>query len=140
MYADLLEVAQQAASQAAELILTLAGKPRMVGHKGRTDLVTETDYRSEELICAILEKEFPDHGILGEERGIIDSKSDWLWMVDPLDGTTNFVHNYPSFAVSIGCLHKQKSVLGVIVELPANNMYSAITGNGATCNEENIKV
>lgn len=140
MYSDLLKVAEKIAQEAAEVILVASEHPKKIGHKGRTDLVTDTDHRSEELICAQIEKEFPEHTILAEERGKSMSDSEWLWVVDPLDGTTNFVHNYPSFAVSIGCLYEQKPVLGVVVELPSNKMYSAVIENGATCNGEKIEV
>jgi len=111
------DVAVRAGKSASELILFALDKPRIPDYKGKTDLVTKTDKESEELICEIIHAEFPKHGILTEESGSFFPNADYQWIIDPLDGTTNFVHGYPSFAVSIGVFHKSKPLVGIVLEL-----------------------
>ncbi|XP_025643893.1 phosphatase IMPL1, chloroplastic isoform X2 [Arachis hypogaea] len=122
-------------------------KPRNITYKGLTDLVTETDKMSEAAILEIVNKNFEDHLILGEEGGIIgDAASDYLWYIDPLDGTTNFAHGYPSFAVSVGVLYRGRPAAAAVVEFVGGPMcwntrtFSATTGGGAFCNGERIQV
>jgi myo-inositol-1(or 4)-monophosphatase len=92
-------------------------KPRKIQFKGATDLVTDTDKAAEDACVAVVKQEFGSHGILGEEGGVLgDTSSDYLWCIDPLDGTTNFAHGYPSFAVSVGVLRNAKPVAGCVVE------------------------
>ena len=100
-YNSLLSCAVDAANASGKHILDALNQPRMVAHKGRTDLVTETDTLSEGTIIEHITDAFPSHSILAEESGQRDSDSDFLWVIDPLDGTTNFVHGYPSFGESI---------------------------------------
>ena len=80
--------------------------------KRKTDLVTETDLLSEKVIKSTIRSEFDDHSIMAEESGKELTQSDYLWIIDPLDGTTNFVHGYPSYGISIGLLPKRKPLLG----------------------------
>ena len=129
-----------AAKSAAELILSALDKPRVPHYKSKTDLVTKTDKESEQLICNIIHGEFPEHGILAEETGSSFSNTDYQWIIDPLDGTTNFVHGYPSFAVSIGVFHKNEPLVGAVLELPVNRLFSAVKGQGATCDGIQINV
>ena len=103
---DLLNVAVEAALAASNIIMEAGGKPRIAGHKGVADLVTDTDIKSEETIKAIIRSFYSGHTILAEETGQDSNISDYLWIIDPLDGTTNFVHGYPSYAVSIGLFYK----------------------------------
>lgn len=102
LYNQIFDVAIHAAKSSAHRILKALSKPKDIRYKGKYDLVTKTDHKSELNIKSIIYKNFPDHKILSVEAGITKSDSPYLWVVDPLDGTTNFVHNYPSFAVSIG--------------------------------------
>ncbi len=138
MLNDLLKVAENAAQAAAKYIL--AEDLSLIQKKGRTDLVTNIDTASEKIICDILIKETPEFGILAEERSKTNLDAEYIWVIDPLDGTTNFVHGYPSYGVSVGCMQNNKPVLGVVMDLPAVNLYSAVKGNGAYCNEEKISV
>ncbi len=138
MLPDLLKIAELAAQSAAKHILN--NDPSTVREKGPTDLVTEIDTKSEDIICEIFEKETPEFGILAEERPGINIDAEWVWVIDPLDGTTNFVHGYPSFGVSIACLNNGYPILGIVVELPVGNVYSATVGNGAFCNGNPIGV
>ncbi len=133
-------VAVGAAKSAAQIIMDALQHPRDVHHKGRTNLVTETDRRSEDAIISHIRATFPDHSILAEESGTNNRDSDYLWVVDPLDGTTNFVHGYPSFGVSIAVLHDGEPIIGVVVELPVNRVYTAVKNAGAFCDNEPIHV
>ncbi|MFQ6606571.1 MAG: inositol monophosphatase family protein [Fidelibacterota bacterium] len=136
----LLAVALEAAREATEIILAAADQPHKVDHKGRTNLVTETDRRAEERIITVIRDHFPQHTILAEESGKSTTSSDFTWIVDPLDGTTNFVHGYPSYAVSIGVWAQNRPQVSVVVELPFNHVYAAVRGSGATCNDQPIHV
>ncbi|KAL2935723.1 Phosphatase IMPL1 chloroplastic [Bienertia sinuspersici] len=114
---QLLEVVEKAAKTGAEVVMDAVNKPRKISYKGLTDLVTETDKLGEAAILEVVKTNFKDHLILGEEGGIIgDSSSDYLWCIDPLDGTTNFAHGYPSFAVSVGVLFRGKPAAAAVVE------------------------
>lgn len=133
-------MALSAARQAAKVIKAAAAEPKMVGFKGVTDLVTATDRQAEELIKGQIHRHFPDHQILAEESGKTTAISDYLWIIDPLDGTTNFVHNYPSYTVSIALHYREQPLLGVVIGLPAGDEYIAVKGQGATVNSEPISV
>lgn len=144
----LLHVVETAAKTGSEVVMEAVNKPRNVTYKeGLTDLVTDTDKMSESAILEVVRKNFGDHLILGEEGGLIgDSSSDFLWCIDPLDGTTNFAHGYPSFAVSVGVLYKGKPAAASVVEFVGGPMcwntrtFSAVSGGGAYCNGEKIHV
>jgi myo-inositol-1(or 4)-monophosphatase len=135
-----LNTALDAAKKAAAVIMDAALQPKNVEFKSRTDLVTDTDRNSEKIIKSIIESEFPDHGILAEESGLTSQYEDFLWIIDPLDGTTNFVHGFPSFGVSIGLVYNNNPIVGVVIELPANNVYTAIRDKGSFCNGHGLTV
>lgn len=137
---DLYAVALEAVLAARDIINSAADQPKQIDYKGATNLVTATDRESEAVITGIIKQQFPDHQILAEESGKTQHKSDYVWLIDPLDGTTNFVHGYPSYAVSIGIAYQETLVCGVIVELPANHLYHAIRGQGAFCDNRPISV
>ncbi|PNH09668.1 Phosphatase IMPL1, chloroplastic [Tetrabaena socialis] len=100
---ELLVVAKRAAQLGAEIVIEALGKPRSISRKEGTDIVTETDKASESAVVAAIAAAFPLHAILGEEGGVLgDVGSEYLWCVDPLDGTVNFAHGYQSFCVSVG--------------------------------------
>lgn len=104
------------------------------------DFVTSIDKKSDELIINFIKNNYPTHQILTEESGIIGTKSDYLWVIDPIDGTTNFIHKYPLHSISIGLEYKNKPVLGVVA-LPVLNMkFSAIKNGGAFLNGKQIFV
>ncbi|OAE18918.1 hypothetical protein AXG93_1976s1240 [Marchantia polymorpha subsp. ruderalis] len=130
-----------------QVVMAAVDKPRSVDYKGATDLVTDTDGRSELAILEVVRKYFPDHLILGEEGGVSgDESSDYLWCIDPLDGTTNFAHSYPSFAVSIAILLRGKPIAASVVEFVGGpfcwdtRTYIASAGGGAFCNGNQIHV
>ncbi|OAY78894.1 phosphatase IMPL1, chloroplastic-like [Ananas comosus] len=145
--AELLGVVEAAARTGAEVVMEAVNKPRNISYKGLTDLVTDTDKMSESAILEVVRKNFKGHLILGEEGGLIgDSLSDYLWCIDPLDGTTNFAHGYPSFAVSVGVLFRGKPAAASVVEFLGGHMcwntrtFAASSGGGAFCNGQKIHV
>ena len=104
------------------------------------DLVTDVDRESEAKIVRFLEERYPGHSILGEEGTQDDRKSDFLWVVDPLDGTVNYAHGFPIFAISVALQFKGKPVLGAIYAPKLNEMFWAIKGMGAFLNDRKIHV
>ncbi len=103
------------------------------------DIVTKADIESEKLIIDTIQKKFSKHTIISEESDTQDKNSDFKWIIDPLDGTTNFIHNLPIFAVSIGLQYKDETILGVVYNPAADKMFSALKNNGAYLNEKKIK-
>ncbi|XVF40048.1 hypothetical protein PTKIN_Ptkin01aG0081200 [Pterospermum kingtungense] len=143
---QLIQVVETAAKTGAEVVMDAVNKPRNITYKGLTDLVTDTDKMSEAAILEVVEGNFGDHLILGEEGGIIgDTSSDYLWCIDPLDGTTNFAHCYPSFAVSVAVLFRGNPAAAAVVEFVGGPMcwntriFSATAGGGAFCNGQKIQ-
>ncbi|KAB5532293.1 hypothetical protein DKX38_018963 [Salix brachista] len=141
----LIQVVETAAKTGAEVVMDAVNKPRNITYKGLTDLVTDTDKMSEAAILEVVKRNFGDHLILGEEGGIIgDTLSDYLWCIDPLDGTTNFAHGYPSFAVSVGVLFRGNPAAAAVVEFVGGPMawntrtFTATAGGGAFCNGQTI--
>lgn len=105
------------------------------------NLVTEADKESEKIIVQIIKKNFPEHSILAEESGLEQlGQSDFLWIIDPLDGTVNYAHNHPMFAISIALAFKGEIVLGVIFNPIYEQLFTAVKGKGATLNGEKISV
>jgi len=97
MIDQIFQTANSAIEKATEVVLYAHQLPKITEFKGKTDLVTQTDRQSEEIIINEIQKIFPKHGIIAEESGSINNDSEYQWIIDPLDGTTNFVHGYPSF-------------------------------------------
>lgn len=137
---NLLAMVEDIARQAGSLLAEGYGHVRHVHQKGPIDLVTEFDARAEELIIASLRRRFPDHAILAEESGHVPGESEYQWVIDPLDGTTNFAHGIPVFAVSIALVRSNVPVLGVAYDPLRREMFSAEAGHGATLNQQPIHV
>jgi myo-inositol-1(or 4)-monophosphatase len=108
--------------------------------KGQFDLVTAADRASEQLIVQRLQETFPDHGIVAEEGGHADMKSDYRWFVDPLDGTTNFAHGFPMFNVTLALAKGGEVIAGVVFDPERDEMFAAERGAGATLNGKKISV
>jgi myo-inositol-1(or 4)-monophosphatase len=139
----LLAIAEGAARAAGALIRRDFQLPRDVRDKGLNDLVTGTDVASENLIISMIRAAFPTHRIATEESGVhAGAQTDSLtWWVDPLDGTSNFVHGVPRFSVSIACANAEGTVLaGVVYDPMFEELFMAARGRGATCNSQLIKV
>ncbi|PLX93499.1 MAG: inositol monophosphatase [Desulfuromonas sp.] len=136
----LLDVAYEAARAAGEVLLSMAERGVSVRHKGEVDLVTDADAAAEKTIIEILQRRTPDFAILAEESGDVATGSAGRWIVDPLDGTTNFAHGFPWYGVSIAAEVKGEIVVGVINHPSQNELFGAEKGLGATCNGRPIHV
>lgn len=108
--------------------------------KGEINPVTIADRDSEDFIIGKIRKMFPTHSILAEETGEEIGKSDWLWVIDPLDGTTNYAHHYPAFCVSIALFYQERPVLGVVYHPLLKEFFYAERGRGAFLNDKPIRV
>ena len=104
-----------------------------------SDWVTETDKAAEAMIIDRIRHYFPDHQFLGEEGGV-SGESEHCWVIDPLDGTTNYVHGFPCFAVSVAYCYRQRPLLGIVYNSLNDDIYTAADGNGAHLNGERIRV
>ncbi len=137
-----LEIATEAAIAAGEVLLSYLGNIGTATQKGRPgDLVTVADKASEAVVLEILQRHFPTHAILAEESGKLGlAESQYLWAIDPLDGTTNYAHQYPFFAVSIGLLIAGVPEVGVIFDPFHQELFCAAKGLGATKNRRPIQV
>ncbi len=140
MEGELLATARSVAEEAGELLLEGLKESRNVSHKSSSsDLVTQYDHASQELIVERIQDSFPTHSILAEEEFGLE-KSSTKWVIDPLDGTTNYVHNYPLFGVSVAVESEGEVVVGA-VHLPVlEETFTAARGAGATLNGEEISV
>ena len=140
--ATYLEVATEAALAAGEVLQACWGKLESIVEKGRPgDLVTEADKQAEAAILAVLRQYFPEHAILAEESGQYgDRDAEYLWAIDPLDGTTNYAHQYPFSAASIGLLINGVPMVGAIFDPFHRELFRGATGLGATCNDKPIHV
>jgi len=111
-----------------------------VRSKQQHDFVSEVDHAAEEAIIEVLKDAYPDHGFLGEESGYEDRNAEYLWVIDPLDGTTNFLHGLPQYCVSIGLLHKGAPQQAVVFDMNRNELFTATRGVGAYLNDRRIRV
>jgi myo-inositol-1(or 4)-monophosphatase len=142
----LLDFAIQTARDAGSILADKLGRAVQVHSKGDIDLVTEADLASERLIIERIKSHYPRHAILAEESGATESaitiggSSEWKWIVDPLDGTTNFAHAYPCFCVSIALERDGQIELGVVYDPTRDEMFAAERGAGATLNRRRIQV
>jgi myo-inositol-1(or 4)-monophosphatase len=137
---EFLEAAIATARKAGALLLPYFERRVRVEYKGEVDLVTEADRASERLILDELRKHFPHHAVVAEESGSHAGGSGYCWYVDPLDGTTNFAHGFPIFAVSIALEHDGEVMVGVVFDPTRDEMFAASRGQGARCNGEPIRV
>jgi len=140
MYEKELEVAKTAARKAGKILLADFGKLKFIGSKSAQEVITNADYESEKKIISILRNNFPEYSILSEEAGKTEKKSEYMWVVDPLDGTTNYSINNPFFAISIALLKNNKPVLGIVYAPVTDELFHAIKGEGAYLNGEQIRV
>jgi myo-inositol-1(or 4)-monophosphatase len=129
-----LEAAISAARAAGRLLYERLGATHQVRRKGPADLVTETDRQAEDLIAGVLREACPDYGLLGEEGGERFVSHNPRWLVDPLDGTANYIRGYPFFAVSIALEWNRQITLGVVYNPTLNELFAAERGKGATLN------
>jgi myo-inositol-1(or 4)-monophosphatase len=130
---EYLRVGEQAVRAAGATIQEWVGKTN-VHHKGPADLVTEADFAAQEVVRATVLGAFPEHSLLGEEGGGSSEPAEFRWIVDPLDGTTNFVHHVPHYAVSLGLEYQKRIIVGIVFNPSMDECYMAAEGRGATLN------
>jgi len=137
---ELNDFAVNLARDAGNLLKEKFNSKHEVHYKGEINLVTEADKMSENLIITSIKSSFPDHGILSEESPAQNSQAMLRWIIDPLDGTTNYAHGYPVFCVSIALENEGVIVLGVIYDPLREDMFVAVRGSGAYLNGKKLKV
>lgn len=137
-----LIIAIHAAKKAGLIQKRHYGKVRHIRYKSRNklNLVTEVDQKCEKTIFSLLRRSFPTHNFWGEESGRGAGTSEYTWLVDPLDGTTNYAHGYPFFCVSIALVKKNEPILGVIYDVLRDELFTAEKGKGAFLNGKRLKV
>ena len=137
-----LEIAQEIARAAGQMLQTrrAQNRPLTITHKGVIDLVTEMDRQVETFVRTALSHHFPHHDILGEEEGGAIERTRPRWLVDPLDGTTNYAHGYPCYAVSLALEVEAKTVVGVVYNPVLDECFAAVQDGGATLNNQPIHV
>ena len=138
----MLNTAVKAARKAGSLITRASFDvdKLTVRRKRQNDFVSEVDHAAEDAIISILREAYPDHGILAEESGTRNEGAEYVWVIDPLDGTTNFLHGFPQYCVSIGLLHKGKPTQAVVYDPNRNELFTATKGVGAYLNDRRIRV
>lgn len=128
------------AHEAGDILREGFGREHNVQKKGRTDLVTEIDHRSEALLLERIQRNYPQHAIFSEERGRLNGQRRSTWYVDPLDGTVNYAHGVPYFCVSIAYAEEGEALLGVVYDPLRDETFSAAKGRGAFLNEQPLEV
>ncbi|MDG1462543.1 MAG: inositol monophosphatase family protein [Gammaproteobacteria bacterium] len=139
----LLNTAIEAARKAGDIIIRGSSQiDRIkVESKARNEFVTQIDQSAEAAIIELVQQRYPDHAFLGEESGVSGKKdADHVWIIDPIDGTTNFIHGYPQYCVSIGVKVKGRLAVGVVYDPISQELFSATRGSGATLDGRRIRV
>jgi len=138
----MLNIAVRAARRAGSIInrasLDLGGLE--VRSKRQNDFVTRVDTAAEEAIIDVVRKAYPDHAILAEESGVAEGAAEYQWIIDPLDGTTNFIHGFPQYCVSIAIRRRDELAHGVVYDPNRNELFTASKGSGAYLNDRRIRV
>lgn len=137
---DFRECAIEIAREAGIFLKNKLYSEHTIDYKGEINLVTEADKISEKMITSKITTLFPDHDILAEESTTIDRGSDFRWIIDPLDGTTNYAHGYPYFCVSIALERLDTMIVGIVYDPMLDEMFVAEKGKGAFVNEREIHV
>jgi len=137
---EIINVAINAAKEAGDFLLENFGKVSEITKKGDRNFATNLDKEAEEMILDKIKTKFPNHGFIAEEGGSSAPDREYLWIIDPLDGTHNFMRDIDIFGVSIGLVHKEKFVGGVIYMPKEDELYVGEKGGGAYKNEKKIKV
>ncbi len=138
----ILTIAVRAARKAGSIInrASLDGGGLKVRSKRVNDFVTQVDQAAEQAIIDTVKKAYPDHGFLAEESGASGEGADHVWIIDPLDGTTNFIHGFPQYCVSIGVRHRGALAHAVVYDPNRNELFTASKGRGAFLNDRRIRV
>jgi myo-inositol-1(or 4)-monophosphatase len=138
----MLNIAVRAARRAGSIMnrASLSGGSLEVRSKHANDFVTQVDRAAEEAIIEIVRKAYPDHGFLAEESGEAGAGAEYVWVIDPLDGTTNFIHGFPQYCVSIGVQRRGATAHAVIYDPVKNELFTASKGGGAFLNDRRVRV
>ena len=138
----MLNIAVRAARRAGSIInrAVLGGDALVVRTKRANDFVTQVDRAAEEAIIEIVRKAYPEHGFVAEESGTTGQHAEYRWIIDPLDGTTNFIHGFPQYGVSIGIEHRGALAHAVVYDPSRNELFTASKGRGAFLNDRRIRV
>src|SRR5204863_9229083 len=138
----ILNIAVRAARRAGSIInrAALDSGGLRVTSKRVKDFVTQVDHAAEEAIADIVRKSYPEHGLLAEESGAAKPDAEVVWIIDPLDGTTNFIHGFPQYCVSIGIQHRGALAHAVVYDPVKNELFTASKGRGAFLNDRRIRV
>ena len=136
----MLDFAISMAQEAGGLLRDRLGSRIDITHKGAINIVTDVDLASEQLIRDRIATHYPRHEVLAEEGGLTESASDYRWVIDPLDGTTNYAHGFPVFCVSIGLEYQGETILGVVYDPMREELFTAERGGGAALNNRAIRV
>ncbi len=137
---DILTIAVEAAKEAGRFIGDNFGKVKEINRKGDRNFATDIDHKAEKIIIDAIKRKFPGHGILAEESGKSNIGREYIWIIDPLDGTHNFIRDINIFGVSIGVVYKKEFVAGVIYIPSDEELYAAEKGAGAYKNNRKISV
>ena len=142
MYAPMLNIAITAARLGGSMITQAMDRLNTIkiSEKKPNDFVTEMDQRVEKAIIACIKKAYPQHGIIGEESGEQPGTADYQWIIDPIDGTRNFIYGLPYFSISIAIMHHQKLAHGVVYDPIRQELFTASRGKGAHLNDRRIRV
>ncbi|WP_447985289.1 inositol monophosphatase family protein [Nitrospira sp. Nam74] len=133
--------AVQAATIAGKILQEYAHSGFRIEYKNAVNLVTDADRQSEQAIIETIRQQYPNHDLLAEERGMESAgRSPYKWVIDPLDGTTNFAHGFPVYCISIGLEYDGQMVVGVILDPTRQELFVAVSGQGATLNGERLRV
>jgi myo-inositol-1(or 4)-monophosphatase len=137
----LLNIAIGAARRAGDVITRSLDRvgTLTVSEKNRNDFVSEVDRAAEQAVIAAIRKAYPSHGFLAEESGVA-AGDDYTWVIDPLDGTTNFLHGFPQFAVSIACRHRGRAEIGVVFDPQRSELFTAERGAGTLLDGRRLRV
>ncbi len=135
-----MSAAKEAALQAGKMLKKYSCTPQDIHYKGAVDLVTDFDKRAQDIIFKCLIGRFPSHDFLAEENLKKEKGSEFCWIIDPIDGTTNFAHNFPVFCVSIALAFKNETKLGLIYDPMREELFTAVKGQGAVLNNKRIQV
>lgn len=133
-----LMAAEEACRTAGDFLRRNIDSSREISYKGAVNLVTDFDKRSQEIIFSYLSSRFPAHDFLAEEDLCEQRGSEFRWIIDPIDGTTNYAHNFPVFCVSIALEWRSKVVCGIVYDPMREEMFSAMKGKGSVLNGQRI--
>lgn len=134
------DIGVAAAARAGEILLNYWGRTHTVERKGAIDLVTEADLASENAIIQLIRTAFPNHSVLAEESGVTPGTDAYEWIIDPLDGTTNYAHHLPEFSLSIAFAFEGDIVFGVVLNPVTGELFCGTRGQGATLNGRPTRV